>query len=48
MMVRPKYPVRLYPKFGISPDYQSDGKNKASYHYDTLEQLEHETTYALR
>jgi hypothetical protein len=48
MMTRPNYPVRLYPKFGISPDYHSDGLNKRSYHYDTLEQLEHDTTYALR
>ena len=48
MMTRPRYPVRLYPRFGISPDYDSNGAAARSYHYETLEQLEHETTYALR
>ena len=45
-MTKPRYPVRIYPKFGISPDYFESGVAKRSYHYQTLEQLEHETCYA--
>jgi hypothetical protein len=48
MMTPPRYPVRLYPKFGISPDYQKGGLTKPSYYYNTLEELEHDTIYALR
>jgi hypothetical protein len=45
-MTKPRFPVRIYPKFGISPDYVENGITKQSYHYKTLEQLEHETCYA--
>src|SRR6266705_4313835 len=45
-MTKPRFPVRIYPKFGISPDYVENGITKRSYHYKTLEQLEHETCYA--
>jgi len=45
-MTRPRHPVKLYPRFTIPPDYDSSGVARRSYHYETLEQLEHETTYA--
>ncbi len=45
-MTRPRHPVKLYPRFTIPPDYDLNGVAKKSYHYETLEQLEHETTYA--
>lgn len=44
-MSRPRFPVKLYPRFGILPDYTDGLNQKRSYHYETLEQLEHETTY---
>jgi hypothetical protein len=44
-MTRPRFPVKLYPRFGILPDYEEEGTLQRSYHYQTLEQLEHETTY---
>jgi hypothetical protein len=46
MMTKPRYPVRLYPRFGIPPDYCSDGATKPGYHYSTLQELEHDTVYA--
>ena len=48
MMTKPRYPVRLYPRFGILPDYRSDGVMKPAYRYSTLEELEHDTVYAGR
>jgi len=45
-MTRPRHPVKLYPRFRIPPDYDLNGVAKRSYYYETLEQLEHETTYA--
>ena len=44
-MLKPRFPVRLHPFFGISDDYDQDGLARRSYRYSTLEQLEHETTY---
>ena len=35
-------------KFGISPDYVEVGVTKRSFHFETLEQLEHETVYFYR
>jgi hypothetical protein len=45
-MTKPRFPVRIYPKFRILPDYVEQGIPQRSYHYKTLEQLEHETCYA--
>jgi hypothetical protein len=48
MMTKPRYPVRLYPKFGIAPDYRFNGVSKRSYCYTSLEELEHDTIYAYK
>jgi hypothetical protein len=48
MMTKPKYPVRLYPKFGIPRDCSIDGVTKPAYRYATLEEMEHDTIYTLR
>ena len=45
-MTQPRFPVRVYPEFKILPDYIENGISQRSYHYQTLEQLEHETCYA--
>jgi len=47
-MLKPRFPVRIYPKFGISPDYLENGITKRSFHYETLRQLETETVYFYR
>ena len=47
-MTKPRFPVRIYPKFGISPDYVEDGIAKRSFYYETLEQMEHDTVYVHR
>lgn len=44
-MLKPRFPVRLYPRFGVLPDYFDGTATRRSYHYDALEQVEHETTY---
>ncbi len=45
MMTRPKYPVRLHPKFCVPPDVEINGKLQAAYKYPTLESVEHDTIY---
>jgi hypothetical protein len=47
-MTKPRYPVRLYPRFGIPPDYYLNGVLKPGYRYVSLEELEHDTIYAER
>jgi hypothetical protein len=46
LMTKPRYPVRLYPRFGIPPDWCYEGVTKPGYRYATLEELEHDTVYA--
>ncbi len=46
--LKPRYPVRVYPKFMVPPDYALDGVAKRSYAYQNVEQLERETTYVIR
>jgi hypothetical protein len=46
MMTKPRYPVRLYPRFGIPPSYYVGTAAKPGYRYSTLEELEHDTVYA--
>ena len=46
MMTRPRYPVRLYPRFRVPPNVNINGVLRKAYHYATLEELEHDTIYA--
>lgn len=45
LMTRPRFPVRLRPKFQIPPDIKIDGVIKRAYHYETLQEVEHDTVY---
>jgi hypothetical protein len=45
LMTRPRFPVRLRPKFQIPPDIQVGGTLRPAYHYKTLEEVEHDTTH---
>jgi hypothetical protein len=48
MMSRPRYPVRLYPRFRVPPDITLEGVTKRAYRYATLEEVEHDTIYTPR
>jgi hypothetical protein len=45
MMSRPRFPVRLAPKFCIPPDITIEGVVKPAYRYATLQDLEQSTFY---
>jgi hypothetical protein len=44
-MSKPRYPIRLYPRFGIPPDVFLDGVKRPGYRYKSLEELEHDTIF---
>ena len=46
MMSRPRFPVRLAPRFCVPPDVTIDGVIKPAYRYGTLQELEHDTFYS--
>lgn len=44
-MTKPRFPVRVYPRFCVAPDWKDGSTTRQSYRYESLEQLEHETFY---